>query len=79
MTGDLDGLATIVCRVGKIRELGPDDDYYEAGLSSINALELLLEVESACDVSIPDDRFIAVRTLRGLHEMVALLKQGQAA
>src|SRR5262245_13087969 len=59
-----------VCRIGKISDIGPDEDFYDAGFSSINALELLLELESAYEVSIPDDRFIEVRTIRLLQELI---------
>ena len=57
-------IVDIVCKVGKISGIGPDEDFYEAGFSSISALELLLELETAYVVSIPDDWFIAARSIR---------------
>ena len=65
--------------VGKISRVNPDDDFYDAGFSSINALELLLELESACEVSIPDDEFIAARSPRALSTIIDRLKAGAAA
>ena len=67
----------MVCEIGKISGVGPDEDFYAAGFSSIKALELLLELETACDVSIPDDRFVAARTVRALRDMIAELRREQ--
>jgi acyl carrier protein len=79
MNFDLDEIGAIVCRIGKIADIGPDEDFYNAGFSSINALELLLELESAYDVSIPDDQFIDVRSLRALQTLITHLGQEQVA
>lgn len=79
MSDELGGIAEILSRIGKVEGLGPDDDVYDAGFSSMNALELLLELESAYGVSIPDDQFIAARTLRGLDTLIENLRQEQAA
>jgi acyl carrier protein len=75
MLDDLNDITAIVCRVGGLPRLGPDDDFYQAGFSSIKALELLLELESACAVSIVDEQFIAARTPRALCSMIGALKQ----
>jgi acyl carrier protein len=72
----LDGVREMICRVGKLQTIGPDDDFYEAGLSSVRALELLLELEGAYEVSIPDDDFITARTPRALHELIARIRKG---
>jgi acyl carrier protein len=78
MQGELDRITAIICGVGKLSQLGPDEDFYDAGLSSINALELLLELETACSVSIPDDEFIAARSPRALSTIInRLTEQGQ--
>jgi acyl carrier protein len=79
MSDDLQRIAAIVCEVGKISGIGPDDDIYDAGFSSISALELLMELESALGVSIPDDEFINARTPRALSSVVERLKQEQPA
>ena len=75
MTGELDRIMTLIKESGGIEGLEPDDDFYEAGFSSINALTLLMDLETACGVTIPDDRFIASRTPRDLESMIIELKQ----
>lgn len=75
MTTELEPLTAIVCRIGKIAAVAADDDFYDAGFSSINALELLLELETNYDISIPDDDFIQARTITALRDMIDRLKQ----
>ena len=75
----LDRITEIVCGVGKLSYVGPDDDFYLAGLSSINALELLLELEEECEVSIPDDEFITARSPRALFAVIDRLKEREQA
>lgn len=70
-------IVAIICRIGKLSKLDPQEDFYTAGLSSLRALELLLELESAFSVTIPDDRFITLRTAHGLQDMIADLKKEQ--
>jgi acyl carrier protein len=79
MQGDLARITAIICNVGKLSHVGPDDDFHKAGLSSINALELLLELETACDVSIQDDEFIAARTPRDLFTIIDRLRKQEHA
>lgn len=79
MSDDLLRIVAIVCEVGKVSGIGPDEDIYDAGFSSINALQLLMELESAFDASIPDDDFIAARTSRALYAIVESQRQEQPA
>jgi acyl carrier protein len=79
MTDDLQRITDIICEVGKISGVGPDEDIYDAGFSSINALELLMELESALEVSLPDDDFINARSPRALHAVIERLRQEQPA
>jgi acyl carrier protein len=79
MENGLEMITTTVCRVGKLPALQPEEDFYAAGFSSINALELLFELENTCAVSIPDDQFITARTARDLHSLISQLRQGQPA
>lgn len=74
MDQDLETITAKLREVGKIGAVGPDDDFYAAGFSSINALELLLGLEDQFGVSIPDDKFVEARTPRALHTMIASLK-----
>jgi acyl carrier protein len=71
MTHQLEQVATIVCAVGSLDRIGADEDFYEAGLSSINALRLLIDLEDAFGISLPDDQFINARTPRALQAMIA--------
>ena len=68
----------IICSIGKIDEIGPDEILGNAGFSSMNALELLLEIETLCEISVPDDRFIAARTPRDLFCLIRELREEQA-
>jgi acyl carrier protein len=76
VSADLERVSTLICTVGKIAPIDPDADFYEAGFSSVSALQLLMELEDAFGVSIPDDQFITARTPRALHEIVVGLQQG---
>jgi acyl carrier protein len=79
MVDDLERIMLIVCDVGKISAVRPDDDIYEAGFSSINSLQLLIELESALEVSIPDDQFIKARSPRAIRAVIEQSRQEQAA
>lgn len=68
----------IVSRVGKIPRVGERDDIFEAGMSSISSLELLLELEGEFGVSIPDGDFIEARTPLALAEMVTRLRAAES-
>jgi acyl carrier protein len=71
----LEKIVALIRGVGKLSEINPEEDYYDAGLSSINALELLMELESTFEISIPDDRFIKARTPKALNDLISDLKQ----
>ncbi len=79
MVKDLERIMLIVCEVGKISQIQPDDDIFEAGFSSINVLQLLVELETALEVSIPDDQFIKSRSPREICAVVEQSRQEQAA
>lgn len=78
MTADSAAILTqvteTISRMGNLNGLAPDQDFYEAGITSIMALPILLDLEDAFQVSIPDDRFIAARTPRALAELIASLR-----
>jgi acyl carrier protein len=77
MTNRLEDITAIICRVGKLPGIAASEDFYAAGFSSISALELLIELESACAVTIPDEQFIVSRTPEALHTLIAQLQQEQ--
>jgi acyl carrier protein len=56
--------------------LAPDQDFYDAGVSSVQALPLLMELESRFDISIPDGRFVAARSAGALSSMIREIKEG---
>lgn len=70
---NLSAVIQMVCDIGGISHLEADQDYYEAGITSMHALPLLLEIEERFQVSVPDDRFINARTARGLVELIGEL------
>lgn len=72
-----DGVIEVVCRIAEIPGLEPDQDYYAAGLESVRALEVLIELETAFGVTIPDDAFIQCRTAADLTRMIADLRASQ--
>jgi acyl carrier protein len=63
-------VAAIVCRLANLAQLEPEQDYFDAGLASVQALELLLEVESEFGVSLSDDQFAEVRSVRQLTGLI---------
>jgi acyl carrier protein len=62
-----------------VTNVSPDQDFYDAGVTSVQALPLLLELEERFEVSIPDDRFVAARTARRLSEMILDLRTRECA
>lgn len=58
-----------------VEGLAPDQDFYDAGVTSVQALPLLMELEVRFDVAIPDERFVAVRNPRGLCTVIQELKE----
>ena len=68
----------LICKVGGLSHLEPDQDYFDSGVTSVMALPLLLEVEERFQISLPDDRFIAVRTARSLSDLVGTIENQTA-
>ncbi|MBL4849066.1 MAG: acyl carrier protein [Planctomycetes bacterium] len=55
-----------------VSELGPDDDLFESlGIDSVQALELLSDLERAFGVDLPDYELAEVRSFRDLAERIA--------
>jgi len=51
--------------------LGPDEDFFEAlGIDSLQALDLLTELEDAFGVEVPDYELQGVNTFGGLAEVL---------
>jgi acyl carrier protein len=60
----------IVCRIANLARLDPTQDYFDAGLESVQALELLVELESRFGINLSDEEFARTRTVRDLGRLV---------
>lgn len=69
----LDTVMQIIQQTGKLESLDPAEDFYEAGVSSLASLTLLLELEDKFEVSIPDDRFVECRTAEAVTNLISEL------
>jgi acyl carrier protein len=72
--GAEEAIGRIVCRLANLVRVAPTQDYFDAGLVSVQALELLVEVESVFGVSLPDEDFARTRTVRELSRLVRARK-----
>ena len=70
----LSGVIEVIVATGNLKGLEPDEDFYDAGISSVMSLPILLDLEDRYGVSLPDDRFISARSPRALAEIIADLK-----
>ena len=65
-------------RTGGMTTLSADEDFYDAGITSLMTLPLMMDIEDLFSVVVPDQEFIQVRTASGLCTLVHQLKQGAA-
>ena len=63
-------LATIQ-EVTGVGSLAADQDFYDAGVTSVQALPLLIELETKFDCMIPDTKFVSIRSAGELSAMIA--------
>ena len=61
--------------------LGPDDDLSQAGLNSLSFVDLIIRLEDALGISVPDDRllFSEAGTIRKLCGVLAAQKREDPA
>jgi acyl carrier protein len=71
---EMDAILEIIKRVSGLATVTPDEDFYDAGVASVQALPLLLDLESEFNVTISDEQFLAARSARALHQMIAVLR-----
>jgi acyl carrier protein len=76
LPGLLSGVTEVIVTTANLKELLPDQDFYNAGITSVMALPILLELEDRYQVSIPDDRYIAARSIRAVAEIILDLQKG---
>jgi acyl carrier protein len=74
---DIGRIIERVCHVAGLKSLEADQDIYDAGMSSLHALGLLLELEDTFAVAIPDVEFMKARTPRALSEIIAAARSAQ--
>ena len=74
MDADLNKIVDIVKNVGELDELGPEQDFYKAGINSVKTMDVMLDLENEFGVTIPDDQFVQIRTAAGLLELVRRLQ-----
>jgi acyl carrier protein len=71
----LPSVLEIISSTSKVNNLAPDQDFYEAGVTSVMALPILLEIEDRFQVSIPDDEFVVARTPQAVAQLIAGLRK----
>ncbi len=75
-----DRLRDIIAKFGRlpvaVDTLAPDDDLYEAGLSSLASVNLMLAVEEAFDVEFPDHLLTrrSFRSISSLSNVISSLR-----
>ncbi|KYF85896.1 phosphopantetheine-binding protein [Sorangium cellulosum] len=71
MAIEVEKVIEVIVTVGSLpAAIQPDDDIYDAGFSSIRALQLLTELEDEFNVTLPDDKFSLARTPRALSALI---------
>lgn len=63
-------IAATICQLARITELPPEKDVYDAGMSSLQALQLLVEFETQFEVTLPDEDFVKCRTVRAFASLI---------
>ena len=64
----------VISRVSRqdVSALGSDDDLVEhLGVDSLQGLQILAGVEKRCEVRLPDEELITLRTIRRIERAVA--------
>jgi acyl carrier protein len=72
-------ITSIVSEIGQFTPPSSGADLYESGFTSMGALQLLVELETAFDVTIPDDQFITARSVDDLRSLIERLQPVGAA
>jgi acyl carrier protein len=60
------------------RTLLPDDNLRDAGITSLDMVNIVLQVEAACDVTIPDREITPAnfRSIAAIDNLIAALRRG---
>ncbi len=70
VSDDEDKITATIRELANIPALAPDQDIYNAGMSSVQALQLLVELETQFEVTLPDEAFVAARTVQALKILI---------
>jgi acyl carrier protein len=70
-------VSDLLAKRGIARPVADDDDLHEAGLTSLDMVNLMLAVEDAAGLKIPerDMRPANFRTMRAIRRLIGALKQ----
>ena len=71
---DLHKIKEILNQLLNQESIGDDENFYEAGLTSIMVLPLLSEIETSFDLKISDSEFLDARTPKELAQLVLRLR-----
>lgn len=71
----LPGVIEVIAKTGNLSDLKADEDFYNAGITSVMSLPILLDLEDRYEVSLPDDRFITARSARAIAEIILDLRK----
>jgi acyl carrier protein len=73
MDGDhmIEQVIEVIESIGNVSGIQVDQDIYDAGVTSVMALPLLLELEDKFGATISDDQFIAARTPRQITSLLS--------
>jgi len=74
---DLERIQDIVIRAAGIESIPPEADMYEAGVTSMGSMDVLLELEIAFAIAIADEHFVKARTCEQLLRLVEAAKVGR--
>lgn len=74
MSEVVDKVVEIIKRIGGIDTLEPDENFYRAGIDSMAGMDVMLDLETEFDLTIPDDQFVAARTANDLAALVERLR-----
>lgn len=75
----LQEILNVIRRIAQIDTIGPDTMLDEAGLTSINVVELLIELETRFKVTLPDEAFLAAKTAREIWALLSASPDGAIA
>ena len=67
-------IVEIIKGAGELETLDASQDFYKAGIDSMKAMDVMLQLETDFGVTIPDERFIQARTADALASLVDALR-----